>query len=67
MNTLKAELHALNDAAYSAAKAARKEGDPRAKRLTELAWEIDDLIDQRPTPAPMFRSVRAAQLQEAAE
>ena len=57
MSTLKAELHALNDAAYSAAKAARKERDPRADALRKLALAIDDLIDQCPAP----------QIQESAE
>ena len=43
-------LRALNDAAHALAKTARKERDPRAKRLTELAWEIDNMMEQRPAP-----------------
>ena len=38
-------LRALNDAAYAAARAARKEGDPRAAELKALALKSDDLVD----------------------
>ena len=57
MSDLHKTLRDLNDAAYSAAKAARKDRDPRADQLRKLALAIDDLMEQRPAP----------QLQEAAE
>lgn len=38
-------LKALNEAAYSAARAARKSNDPRAESLAVLARETDRLID----------------------
>lgn len=48
MTDMKATLRALNDAAYAAAKAARKSGDPRAPALKQLALQTDDLVDQEP-------------------
>ena len=38
------ELRALNEAAYAAAKAARKLGDPLASELTQLARRTDEMV-----------------------
>lgn len=38
-------IRALNDAAYAAAKAARKSGDPRAGEFRRIALETDRLMD----------------------
>ena len=38
-------LHALNEAAYAAAKAARKADHPMAAQLTALALETDKIVD----------------------
>jgi hypothetical protein len=45
-------LRGANDALYAAAKAARKEGDPRAAELKALALRTDDLVEGRASPAP---------------
>jgi len=44
--TLNQALHALNEAAYAAAKAARKAQDPRAVELTRLAIATDNILEQ---------------------
>ena len=46
------ELRALNEAAYAAAKAARKLGDPLASELTQLARRTDEMVDGLPPRAP---------------
>ena len=38
-------LRDLNDAAYSAAKAARKAGDPLAFELAQIARRTDEITD----------------------
>jgi hypothetical protein len=43
--TLQDALHALNEAAYSAARAASKAKDPRAADLRKLATETDRIVD----------------------
>jgi hypothetical protein len=52
VSTLDEALRALNNAAYAAAKAARKESDPRAAELKALALRTDDLVEGRASPAP---------------
>lgn len=39
-------LHALNEAAYAAEKAARHANDPRAEALRVIAWQRDGLVDR---------------------
>lgn len=41
-------LHALNAAAYAAAKAARDAGDARANQLKRMALDTDALVDAFP-------------------
>lgn len=42
---MKAELKALNEAAYSAAKAASRAQSPLAEELKRIARRTDDLVD----------------------
>lgn len=44
---LDAALRALNDAAYLAARHARKAKDPRSDMLKRLALQSDDLVEGR--------------------
>jgi hypothetical protein len=44
--TLNQAMHALNEAAYAAAKAARKSQDPRAAELKRLALDTDRILEQ---------------------
>ena len=45
-------LRALNEAAYLAAKEARKSQDPRAFLLKRIALASDDLVEGRVAPDP---------------
>ena len=45
--SLHAALRALNEAAYAAAKAARKSGAPIAPELRAIALRTDELVDGR--------------------
>ena len=49
---LDGELRALNEAAYKAAKSARKAQDPRMFLLIRIALETDDLVEGRVAPDP---------------
>ena len=49
---LDAALRALNDAAYLAARHARKAQDPRAFLLKRIALASDDLVEGRAAPDP---------------
>lgn len=48
MMTLQSALMALNEAAYLAAKLARKDGSPLAERLKAMALDTDAMVDGRP-------------------
>lgn len=54
--TTQERIAALNEAAYAAARAARKDKDPRADDLKRIALDTDDLFELR----PVFQSVRPA-------
>ena len=43
---MKAELKALNEAAYAAAKAASRVQSPLADELRRIAQRTDDLVDE---------------------
>jgi hypothetical protein len=51
MPALAQALRALNEAAYAAALAARKESDGRADLLKSVALASDDLLEGRPSDA----------------
>lgn len=62
--TLAAALHALNEAAYAAAKAARAEGSPISAELRMIALRTDELVDgcaHKTSVAPSSSLVAAGQ------
>ena len=54
-------LRTLNEAAYAAARDARKAGDPHSVALNRIALEIDDLVEAAPVP-PAARAAPAREV-----